>query len=566
MGTYGNKRKRLGELLISAGLIDEVQLEKALEIQRVTRKKLGEIFVEEGFISQEMVVKVLETQLGIKSLNLSDMYIDPDAVKMIPEKLCRKHTILGIQIMDGSLLLAMKDPLDYIALDDVRLYADIPVIQAIAPEDSINRAIERMFSKNAAEKAARDFVRQFSEEEPKRIQLTDYTYEGVNNSPIVVFINSVIENAVRNNASDIHIEPTEKDVRIRFRVDGILHESVRIGLETLNAAITRIKIMSGLNIAEKRIPQDGRISFNIDARDIDLRISTLPTTYGEKVAIRILDKANFVLSKDKLGLNEEECRKFDSLISKPYGVILVTGPTGSGKTSTLYAMLSELNTVDKNIVTLEDPVEYNLEGINQVRLNAKAGLTFASGLRSILRQDPDIIMVGEMRDNETAEIAIRSALTGHLVLSTLHTNDAAGAIARIKDMGVEPFLISSSVLGILAQRLVRKICPQCAANYEPNARDMKILGIPAGQHIILRKGKGCKFCNGSGYKGRTAIFEIMEIDREISDMIDTGASTFEIREAAERNGMSPLRESCKHYVMNGITTIKEMLRVTYGKY
>ncbi len=458
----------------------------------------------------------------------------------------------------------MKDPLDYFAIDDVKLMVNIPIIQAIAPESDILHAIERMFSKNVTEKAARDFVRQLNVESPKPLQLTDDGTDEVSSSPIVIFINSIIENAVRNNASDIHIEPTETDVRVRLRIDGILHESVRTGLETLNATITRIKIMSNLNIAEKRIPQDGRIGFNLDGRDIDLRISTLPTTYGEKIAIRILDRTNFVLSKEKLGLSEGDRVKFDRLISKPYGVILATGPTGSGKTSTLYAMLSELNTPEKNIVTLEDPVEYNLRGINQVRMNAKAGLTFATGLRSILRQDPDIIMVGEMRDNETAEIAIRSALTGHLVLSTLHTNDASGAIARVVDMGIEPFLISSSILGVLAQRLVRKICPLCMIQYETDEREQKILGFGGGQSVTLKKGTGCKVCNGTGYKGRTAIFEIMEVDKSLRNLIDKGAATDEIREAAIAGGMSTLWDSCKRQVVKGVTTVEEMVRVTYG--
>jgi len=564
MEQTSTKRKRLGEILISAGLINEEQLRKALELQKQTGRKLGEVFIKEGFVTEEQVIKVLETQLGIKSLDLSKFYIEPEAAKMVPENMCRKYTVLGVQIINGQLLLVMKDPLDYFALDDVKLMVNIPIIQAIAPESDILNAIERVFSKDVAEKAARDFVRLFNIESPKPVQLVDEGSDEINNSPIVIFINSIIENAVRNNASDIHIEPGESDVRVRMRIDGILHESVRTGLEALNAIVTRIKIMSNLNIAEKRIPQDGRIGYNLADREIDLRISTLPTTYGEKIVIRILDRTNFVLSKEKLGLSEEDSVKFDRLITRPYGVILVTGPTGSGKTSSLYAMLSELNTPAKNIVTLEDPVEYNLKGINQVRMNVKAGLTFATGLRSILRQDPDIIMVGEMRDGETAEIAIRSALTGHLVLSTLHTNDAPGAIARVVDMGIEPFLISSSILGVVAQRLVRKICPLCLNKYEPDERERKILGLSEGQSITLTKGAGCRICNGTGYKGRTAIFEIMEVDKKLRGLIDTHATTDDIREMAVANGMSTLWDSCKRLVLKGVTTIEELVRVTYG--
>lgn len=559
-----SKRKRLGEILIAAGLITEDQLKNALELQRKTGRKLGEVFIKEGFVTEDQVIKVLETQLGIKSLDLTKLFIEPEAVKMVPENLCRKYTLIGVQMSNGQLVLAMKDPLDYFALEDVRLTVGLPVKQAISHEKDILQAIERFFSKSVAEKAVQDFVKQYNLTAVKQTQVEAEAVEDVNSAPIVRFINSIIENAVRNNASDIHIEPEETEVRIRIRVDGILQENMKIGLETLNPVISRIKIMSNLNIAEKRLPQDGRIGFILEGRNIDLRVSTLPTIHGEKVVMRILDRTSFVLSKDKLGLTEDDNIKFERMIAKPYGIILVTGPTGSGKTSTLYAMMSELNDSKKNIITLEDPVEYNLKGINQVQLNVKAGLTFANGLRSILRQDPDIVMVGEIRDGETAEIAVRSALTGHLVLSTLHTNDAPGAITRIIDMGIEPFLISSSIIGVIAQRLVRKICPLCKKAYTPDERGARLLDILEGEVPTVYKGTGCQICNGTGYKGRTAIFEMMETDKMLRTMIDKGATTDEIRDAAVENGMLTLRESCKKLVLKGVTTVEELARVTYS--
>lgn len=558
------KRKRLGEILIAAGLITEDQLKNALDLQRKTGRKLGEVFIKEGFVTEDQVIKVLETQLGIKSLDLTKLFIEPEAVKMVPENLCRKYTLIGVQMSNGQLVLAMKDPLDYFALEDVRLTVGLPVKQAISHEKDILQAIERFFSKSVAEKAVQDFVKQYNLTAVKQTQVEAEAVEDVNSAPIVRFINSIIENAVRNNASDIHIEPEETEVRIRIRVDGILQENMKIGLETLNPVISRIKIMSNLNIAEKRLPQDGRIGFSLEGRSIDLRVSTLPTIYGEKVVMRILDRTSFVLSKEKLGLTEDDNIKFERMITKPYGIILVTGPTGSGKTSTLYAMMSELNDTRKNIITLEDPVEYNLKGINQVQLNTKAGLTFANGLRSILRQDPDIVMVGEIRDGETAEIAVRSALTGHLVLSTLHTNDAPGAITRIIDMGIEPFLISSSIIGVIAQRLVRKICPLCKKAYSPDGREARLLDIHEGEVPVVYKGTGCQICNGTGYKGRTAIFEIMETDKILRTMIDKGATTDEIRDMAVENGMITLRESCKKLVLKGVTTVEELARVTYS--
>jgi len=566
-----NKKRLLGEILIAAGLITGEQLEKALKIQKITGEKLGEVFVKEGFVTEENIVKILEAQLGIKSLDLTRLHIDNEAATMIPENICRKYTIIGVQITNGQLLVAMKDPLDYFAIEDLKLVVPLPVQLAIALGKDILKVIDRVFSKNAAQRAVMDFVVQNSRiaEKSNNAKNTnkEHTAEAeVKNAPIVRFINSVIEDAVRNNASDIHIEPEENGIRIRIRVDGMLMETMRADIEALNSIISRIKIMANMDISEKRLPQDGRTSYVVDGRSIDLRVSTLPTIYGEKVVMRILDRTNFVLSKEKLGLTKYDEELFEKMICNPYGIILATGPTGSGKTSTLYAMMSQLNDARKNIITLEDPVEYNLEGINQVQLNTKAGLTFASGLRSILRQDPDIIMVGEIRDAETAAIAARAALTGHLVLSTLHTNDAPGAVARLIDMGIEPFLISSSLIGVIAQRLVRKVCTFCCVSYEPDERERRILGIKNENMQKIYKGAGCPMCNGTGYQGRTAIFEIMEVGKEIREMIDRRASTDELRNAAISNGMRTLLESSINLVLEGVTTVEELARVTFGYY
>jgi type IV pilus assembly protein PilB len=561
--TNKSKRRLLGEILLSGGLISQEQLEKALKIQQKTGKKLGEIFLNQGIVTEEQIIKVLEMQLGIRSLDLSRFQIDNEASTMIPENICRKYTLIGVQITNGQLLVAMKDPLDYYAIEDVRFIVPIPMQVAIASEKDIMRVIDHVFSKNAAEKALMDFIMKNArtlEKKPEREYISDIE---VSSAPIVRFINSIIENAVRNNASDIHIEPEENSVRIRTRIDGLLTETMRTEKEALNSIITRIKIMANMDISEKRLPQDGRFGYFIDKRSIDLRVSTLPTIYGEKVVMRILDRANFVVSKEKLGLSQYDEELFEKMIRNPHGIILVTGPTGSGKTSTLYAMMSQLNDSNKNIITIEDPVEYNLQGINQVQLNVKAGLTFASGLRSILRQDPDIIMVGEIRDSETAEIATRSALTGHLVLSTLHTNDAPSAIARLIDMNIEPYLISSSVIGVVAQRLIRKICSFCKVEYAVDERERRILGIGNENRKLLYKATGCPACNGTGFKGRTAVFEIMVVDKKLRELIDRKASTDEIRNEAIANGMNTLWESGKRLVLDGVTSVEELVRVMY---
>jgi type IV pilus assembly protein PilB len=431
---------------------------------------------------------------------------------------------------------------------------------AISTRQNIENAINRYYGSESAENAIQEFKREYHM--PDLDDLDAHATSDISNAPMVRLVNSFIKQAVKLNASDIHLEPYDKTLRLRFRIDGDLQEIMSIAKSAHQAIISRIKILGRMDIAEKRIPQDGRIEMVIDGRDIDMRISILPTVYGEKVVIRLLDRSNFTFSKDQLGFTGDNLKRFEEIIKHPHGIILVTGPTGSGKTTTLYAALKELNNVARNIITIEDPVEYRLEGINQVQVSNKAGLTFASGLKAILRQDPDIVMVGEIRDGETAQIAVRAAITGHLVLSTMHTNDTASTVTRLTDMGIEPYLVSSSVVGVVAQRLIKKICPQCKETYDPTSVDKKILYIE--KNVLLHRGKGCNNCNHTGYKGRQAVQEIMSVDETIRSLIDERASIDKIRKAAIQKGMTSLKENCKQLMLQGVTTVEELARIAYG--
>lgn len=549
---------RLGELLVQAGVINEEQLKKALGAQKRTGKRLGEVLVQEGIVTQAQLGAVLENQLGIRQIDLRTAAIDSEAVRRIPENLARRHMVVPIQVADGHLMLAMRDPLDRVAIQDVRLISGLPVTPLLAGEREILRVIEQFFGQQrVAERAAQDLVRTAT---PSTVEVAAAL--DVESAPMVRLVNSVIENAVRSRASDIHIEPKNNVLRIRTRVDGILHETLTTDIRVHSALVTRIKVMANMNIAEKRVPQDGKVSLSIDNRQIDLRIASMPTTHGEKLVIRVLDRAAFFVGKQNLGFSIVDAVKFDRMVKRPWGLVLVTGPTGSGKTTTLYSMLAEMDANRLNISTLEDPVEYEMERITQTQINVQAGLTFVSGLRNMLRQDPDVVMVGEIRDDETADIAIRAALTGHLVLSTLHTNDAPGAVTRLMDMGVEPYLIASSLAGIIAQRLVRKICPECQEVYEADKRECEILAAPPGESLFLRRGTGCPACHDTGYQGRTGVFEILELDRKLRSLIDHRVPSDELHLAAMNQGMVPLWEDCRQKVLSGITTLEEALRVT----
>lgn len=554
-------RKRLGDLLVDLKIISKEQLQEALQIQKKTGSRLGKILIDKGFISSEELMEVLEFQLGIPHVNLDKYYIDPEAVRTIPESLAKRLKAIPIKKEDNKLLVAMSDPMDLFAIDDIKMTTGYDVQPVIASEEDIDKIINKFFGlEESIEKAVEEVRPDFFEE--------DYTqhfdeFHTETDAPVAQLVNQLISQAIKENASDIHVEPVENGLRIRYRVDGYLYEKTRLPRRLHPTIVTRIKIMASLDIAEKRLPQDGKIKFFTDTKDVDLRISTLPTVYGEKVVIRILDKGSLLLNINELGFSEENLQSLISIIKAPHGMILVTGPTGSGKTTTLYSILNEINSIEKNIITLEDPVEYSLRGINQVQVNPKVGLTFASGLRSILRQDPNVIMVGEIRDAETAQIAVRGALTGHLVLSTLHTNDTASTITRLIEMGVEPFLVASSVIGVIAQRLVRKICENCKEEYMLDKKEALMFFKESKNPIKLYRGKGCRFCNYTGYKGRTAVGEIMVITSRHSELINKRSSSNQIREFSIQHGMSTLKEEGLKLVKRGITTLEEFMRVIY---
>jgi type IV pilus assembly protein PilB len=554
------EKKALGKLLIESGIISDEQLTLALDQQRTSKKRLGEVLIELDIVTERQILEVLEYQLKIPFVDLNKYEIDEECPLLINEAMARRHQILPVRRENNDLIVAMTDPLNLQALDDVRIFTGMTVKPIMAMQQDVLSSIDRFYSREGAEKAVEDFKKDLD-----FTQISDSDSEAlsdVSNAPVVRLVNSVIQHAIRSRASDIHIEPFDKHLRIRFRVDGELQEIMKSAKAAHAAIVTRIKIMGKMDIAEKRVPQDGRVEMSLDGKDVDLRISILPTVYGEKIVIRLLGRSDLIMSKEQLGFSETNIVLFDSIIKSTNGIILVTGPTGSGKTTTLYAVLRELNKINKNIITVEDPVEYRLEGINQVQVNTKAGLTFANGLRSILRQDPDIIMIGEIRDGETAQIAVRAAITGHLVLSTMHTNDAASTVSRLVDMGVEPYLVSSSVVGVTAQRLLRRICPECKTSYQSDRAEMDVLRVR--EPITLYKGTGCSNCNHTGYRGRIAIHEIMQVTGQIRDLIDKRASMDHIRNVANKQGTTTLRDNSVELVRKGITTVDELLKVTYS--
>jgi type IV pilus assembly protein PilB len=561
------RRMRLGDLLVEGGKITQQQLINALNKQKTSGKRLGEVLISEGIAKEEDIISILEKQLGIPRVNIELLEINGEAVRSITANLANKHTILPVAFKDNKIQVVMSDPMNIIALDDIRIATGFEAEPFIATSKEIKEAISKLYSSQFVLKAADELSKETGSQKTssKAREEEEASQDEVKNAPVVKLVDSIVENAVRSRASDIHIEPFEKYVKVRYRVDGELSEVLRTPIDNLGAMITRVKILSGLNIAEKRIPQDGRILTTVDNKAIDLRVSVLPTVNGEKVVIRILSRSNFMVGKERLGMAPDDLSKLEKIIANPHGIILVTGPTGSGKSTTLYTILGELNTEDKNIITVEDPVEFLLEGINQVSVNTKAGLTFAAGLRSILRQDPDIIMLGEIRDGETAEIAIRSAITGHLVLSTIHTNDAPSSVTRLIDMGIEPYLIATSVVGVVAQRLVRRLCPQCSEVYEATEYEKTLLGLIPEIPVYLKRPTGCSFCSNSGYKGRIGIYEIMEIKRTQREMILKDCSMDELKDACMKEGMKTLRSSCTEHVLKGVTSMDELMRVAYLK-
>lgn len=553
---------RLGDLLVKANKITRTQLNEVLEMQKVKKKKLGQLIVDEGILSEIEIIEVLKEQLGIDMVTLSAIDIDTRAVSLVSETLCKKYDIFPFYLEDGLIKVAVSDPLNIFAIDDVEINTGRRVKAYIATSEEIRNATDRYYSGRSVENAINEINKSVAVTSVKAEDLDKM--DDVKNAPTVKLVDSLLKNAVEQRASDIHIEPYEKFIRVRFRVDGVLKEISTLSKDVLSGIVTRIKILADLNIAERRVPQDGRIVTNINNKNVDMRVSILPLITGEKVVIRILDRSNYKVGRERLGMSKSDLAKLDEIISAPHGIILVTGPTGSGKSTTLYTVLSELNDNEKNIVTVEDPVEYSLEGINQINVNSKVGLTFASGLRSILRQDPDIVMIGEMRDNETAEIGIRAAITGHLVLSTLHTNDAPSSVMRLVDMGVEPFMVATALKGVIAQRLVRRICPNCKEAIPADVAERRLLGVGENEEVVHYKGKGCASCNYSGYAGRMGVYEIMNIDRDLKDLILKTSNSDEVKDLAIKKGMKTLAMSAKELVLSGQTTIDEMMKIIFA--
>lgn len=559
------QRKSLGESLVEQKLITEDQLKSALKEGEKSGEPLRKTLVKLRLVSEEDISSFFEEQLGIPRIDLRNYLIDPKILALIPESLAKKHNLIPLFKTGDTLTIATADPLNVVALDEIRIKTKSNIEPAVATETEVKNAINQYYGVGGS---IEDVIKGIDmkalaidegKEEIEPEKLKNIAEE----APIIKLVNLIILQAIRDKASDIHVEPEEDSLQIRFRVDGVLHEQATIPKQMQAAVLSRMKIMSDMNIATKRIPQDGRFRLNIEGGQIDMRVSSLPTIFGENIVMRLLDTNSILIGLERLGFDEQNLDKFKSLIVKPHGIILVTGPTGSGKTTTLYSALNSINTPDKNIITVEDPVEYQLKMIRQSQINTKAGLTFATGLRSILRQDPDVIMVGEIRDLETAEISVQAALTGHLVFSTLHTNDAPSSLTRLTDMGVEPFLISSSVIGIIAQRLVRMICPSCKQPYTPSKEVVDDIGVdlPKGE-LKFYRGTGCKACKNTGYKGRIGIFEMLMLNDKMRDLILAKTSASQIKKVAQEAGMKTLREDGIEKVLAGATTIDEVIRVT----
>ncbi len=565
--------EEIGRLLVDEGFVTERQLNRAKAEASAKNESLQKVLVSMGFVSDKDVVQSLGKQMGVEFFDLEAASLDNELVKSIPEHLAKRYNVIPVSQQDNKLKLAMADPLNVLAIDDIRLITGFDIQPVIATEEAINKAISSMFGVTdmvAVESTVKDIAEtdfggmEIEDDIEEEIAL-DKLKELVDEAPIVRVVNLIISQAINDKASDIHIEPEIRTVKVRYRVDGVLHDVMSPPKHIQAPMVSRIKIMSNMDIAERRIPQDGKIHLRHDGREFDLRVSTVPTIHGEKVVMRILDKGSVMLGLNKLGFSEVNQRMFEDVIDKPYGMILVTGPTGSGKSTTLYSCLNKLNTGTTNIMTIEDPVEYQLPGVNQVQVNPKANLTFASALRAFLRQDPDIIMVGEIRDQETAQIAVEAALTGHLVLSTLHTNDASGAVSRLVDMGVEPFLVASSVVGVLGQRLARTICPNCKEPYEPSPEAIKRFGLSMFSDADLNfyRGRGCDNCKMTGYRGRTGIHEILTMTDRVRSLILNRCSTAEIKQAAMEEGMRTMQDDGLQKVLSGVTSMEECLRVVY---
>ena len=560
---YNRKKLRLGDVLVNNGVITAEELQKGLELQKGSGRKLGETLVDEGLATEENIDRALSNQFHYDMVDLQNVEIEQDVLSLVPASVLKKHKALPFEYSPDNmnvLRVAMSDPMDIAAMDDINIITNLQVEPVVATTGSVMLALDRYYGQAEVNSALEEYTR---EKESQMVEQEDMYSEDVNNSPIVQLVKGMIDQAVRQRASDIHIEPMERQVRIRYRIDGALYEKATYSIRLLPAIVARIKIIGGMDISEKRKPQDGRITQVVDRKEFDIRVSILPTVYGEKIVMRLTSKNALTREKSQLGLRPDELKKFDHILKNPHGILLVTGPTGSGKSTTLYTALSELNKEDVNIITVEDPVEANIDGINQVQVNNKANLTFASALRSILRQDPDIIMIGEIRDQETASIAVQASITGHLVVSTLHTNSAASTITRLADMGIEPYLIADSTIGVIAQRLVRRLCPECKKKKKADAEELELLLLAPDADVTIYEPCGCSRCDGTGFKGRIGVYEIMEVSQPLKNIISKNGSAEDIKSKALEEGMNTLRMSATKYVMEGITSVQEMMRVSF---
>ena len=560
--------KRLGDLLIAAGTITPEELDMGLQRQKETKERLGAALISAGIITEAELIEALRLQLGIEYIDLSKTTIPISMAQVVPKNIAKQFQVVPVRMERDELYLAMSDPMNFYAIEEVKKAVRKKIVPMIATTEGVEHAILVLYGNEGAARAIEAMKREapIEEDHGEEAQFTGNILNDNNNdAPTIRLVNSIIERAILERASDIHIEPKEKELQVRMRIDGVLRKILTIPKNLQNSVISRLKIMSGMDIAERRVPQDGRFNVKNKKREFDLRVNSLPTVYGEKIVARLLDKRAGYLTPDSIGLMGDNLKKYQRAIHCTSGVILIAGPTGSGKSSTMNTMISQLNTEEVNVVTLEDPVEYNIDGVNQVQINEKTGMDFANGLRAILRQDPDIIAVGEIRDGETAQISMRAAITGHVVLSTIHTNDAVGTIERLEDIGVEPYLIATALRAVISQRLVRRICPKCKKSYEATDEEVRRLGLSTEHKHIFYRGEGCADCFNTGYRGRIGVFEILEITPEIRPLISqqAGRSAIEQELASAHSEFKTLRENAIQLVEEGITTAEEVQRVIY---
>lgn len=550
---------RLGDLLISAGVIRPEQLNDALAIQKKTRERLGDVLINNGIITEQQLIEALQMQLGVDFVDLTVVSIPLELARFVPRSIAKKYCVVPVKLQKDELYVAMSDPLNFEAQEEIKSASHKQVVPMIATRRAVEQAIATLYGNEGTARAIEEMKREAGSNQADivPVQMSKAVDNGAAEAPTIRFVNSVIERAITERASDIHLEPQEGEMVVRMRIDGVLRRIFTVPANLQATVIARLKIMGGMNIAERKIPQDGRAMVTAKDKEIDLRISSIPTIYGEKIVLRLLDKSSGHINRKTIGLEGEDEKKYDRLLKNSSGVILIVGPTGSGKSTTMCAMIQELCNEQTNIMTLEDPVEYNIPGANQCQINEKTGMTFAAGLRSILRQDPDVISVGEIRDGETASIAVRAAITGHLVISTLHTNDAVSTISRLVDIGVEPYMISSALRGVVSQRLVRKICPHCRKAYTPTEEEKRMVGIAENEDVTFYKGEGCQECGRTGYRGRRGVFEILTLDAALRREVANNASSEELTRTALENGFVTMKDNCRRLVLEGVTTVAE---------